>query len=235
MDNLVDAATYEPGQSYEELGVAYSALASQFRRELGHVTKYVGGSVYRRELAQGQNQTDVFDSYPMARQQEALDFLKDNAFKLPEFWRNEDVLQRIGYETYLETVTGFGDRTLNQLMSPERIAHIVEKRAGGLEMYDPVKLFSEVRGSLFEEAGHKGTDVSAYRRHLQSSFVNMMIKSLEPSMGDDTPITEDYRALARASLTALQKDLKRASATDSLTGLHFANLAAKIDKALDTD
>ena len=236
MDNLVDAATYEPGQSYEELRVAYGALANQFGRELGHVTKYVGGAVYRRELAQGQSQTDVYDSYPLAKQQDALDFLKDNAFKLPEFWRNEEVLKRIGYTTYLNTVTRFGDRTLNQLMSPERVAHIVEKRAGGLEMYDPVDLFSEVRSSLFEEADQKGSDVSAYRRHLQSSFVNMMIKSLEPPKDTDrTPVTEDYQALARASLVVLQKDLKLASKTNSLTGIHFANIAAKINKALEID
>jgi len=236
MDNLVDAATYEPGQSYEELGVAYGALASQFGRELGHVTKYVGGSVYRRELAQGQNQTEVYDSYPIAKQQEALDFLKENAFKLPEFWRNPQVLKRIGHDTYMDIVTRFGDRTLNRLMSPERVAHMVEQRAGGLEMYDPVKLFSEVRGTLFEEAKRKDKDVSAYRRHLQSSFVNMMIENLEPSAKKDGPtVTEDYRALARASLVTLQKDLKRASNTNSLAGIHFANLAAKIDKALSVD
>ena len=236
MDNLVDAATYEPGQSYEELGVAYGALASQFGRELGHVTKYVGGSIYRRELAQGQEHAEVYDSYPLSRQQDALDFLKDNAFKLPDFWLHPEVLQRIGHDTYMETVTRFGDRTLNQLMSPDRIAHIIEQRAGGLETYAPVKLFSEVRGALFEEASSRGEKVSAYRRHLQSSFVNMMIEHLEPSKKPDaTPVTEDYRALARASLVALQRDLKRASNTYSLTGIHFANLVAKIDKALAED
>jgi len=236
MDNLVDAATYEPGQSYEELGVAYGALASQFGRELGHVTKYVGGSVYRRELAQGQDSSEVYDSYPLAKQQEALDFLKDNAFKLPEFWLHPEVLQRIGHDTYMETVTRFGDRTLNRLMSPERIAHMIEQRAGGLETYAPVKLFAEVRGALFEEAGTRGADVSAYRRHLQSSFVTMMIERLEPSKeADARPVTEDYRALARASLVALQEDLKSVSKTDSLTSIHFANLAAKIDKALAVD
>ncbi|MDB2438483.1 zinc-dependent metalloprotease [Hellea sp.] len=237
MDNLVDAATYEPGQSYDELGVAYRALANQYSREIGHVTKYVGGAIYRRELAQGQNQTDVYESYPLTKQQEALDFVKENALKLPEFWRNEEVLQRIGYETYLDTVTRFGDRTLNGLMAPDRIAHIIEAQAGGLEMYDPVELFSEVRTALFEEAGQRGTDVTAYRRHLQSSFVNMMIKSLEPAKkdADKTAVTEDYQALARASLVALQRDLRSPSRTNNLKGLHFANLAAKIDKALDTD
>jgi hypothetical protein len=236
MDNLVDAASYEPGQSYEEIGVAYRALASQFSRELGHVTKYVGGSIYRRELAQGQSQSDVYDSFPLAKQQEALDFLKDNAFTLPEFWRNPEVLKRIGHDTYMETVTRFGNRTLNGLLSPNRIAHIVEQRAGGLETYDPVKLFSEVRRSLFKEAGLMGGDVSAYRRHLQSSFVNMMINNLEPSKGPNARVvTEDYRALARASLAELKKDLKRASKRKTLSGLHFANLAAKIDKALTAD
>lgn len=236
MDNLVDAATYEPGQSYEELGVAYGALASQFSRELGHVTKYVGGSIYRRELAQGQEQGEVYDIYPITKQQDALDFLKDNAFKLPDFWLHPEVLQRIGHDTYLETVTRFGDRTLNQLLSPGRITHIIEQRAAGQETYAPIKLFTEVRGALFEEVKTRGKSVSAYRRHLQSSFVNMMIDRLEPSKEvEASPVTEDYRALARASLVALQGNLKRASNTYNLTGVHYANLAAKIDKALAED
>ncbi len=236
MDNLVNAATYEPGQSYGELEVAYGALANQFRRELGHVTKYVGGSVYRRELAQGQNQTNVYDSYPLDKQQDALNFLKENAFKLPEFWRHPEVLKRIGHDTYLETVSQFGDRTLNQLLSPARIANIVEQRAGGLDVYDPVKLFAEIRTALFEEAKQRRGDVSAYRRHLQSSFVNMMIDNLEPKKeAGENRVTEDYHALARASLTALQKDLKRASRRSNLAGVHFANLSAKIDKALSVN
>lgn len=236
MDNLVEAATYEPGKSYEELGVAYGALASQYGRELGHVANYVGGSIYRRELAQGQNQAEVYDSYLLAKQQEALDFLKEHAFKLPDFWLNSEVLQRIGHDTYMETVTRFGDRTLNQLMSPDRISHLIQQRAGGLETYAPVKLFAEVRDALFEEVGTRGGNVSAYRRHLQSSFVNMMIEHLEPSKGTNGGlVTEDYRALARASLVALQMDLERASNTYSMSGIHFANLAAKIDKALSED
>lgn len=239
MDNLVDAATYEPGQSYDELKVAYGALASQYARELGHVTKYVGGSIYRRELAQGQAQTDVYDAYPIAKQQEALNFLKENAFKLPAFWQNEEVLKRIGHDVYMETVSRFGDRTLSRLMAPERIHHMIEARAGGLDMYDPVRLFSEVRGSLFEEAGRRGAEVSAYRRHLQSSFVNMMIDHLHGEAGqggdDEMMVSEDYRALARVSLVALQRDLRRAANGNSLTGIHFANLVAKIEDALDAD
>ena len=238
MDNLVDAATYEPGQSYDEVKVAYGALASQYARELGHVTKYVGSSIYRRELAQGQSNTEVFDAYPIAKQQEALDFLKDNAFKLPAFWRNEAVLQRIGHDAYMETVSRFGDRTLSRLMAPERVHHMIEQRAGGLQMYDPVKLFSEVRGALFEEARQRNPSVSAYRRHLQASFVNMMIDHLEPAESegdDDMMVSEDYRALARASLVALQRDLGRASGENSIAGIHFANLSAKIEKALSAD
>ncbi|MEO1029435.1 MAG: zinc-dependent metalloprotease, partial [Pseudomonadota bacterium] len=238
MDNLVDAASYEPGQSYDEVGVAYGALASQYARELGHVCNHVGGSIYRRELAQGQSQTDVYDTYPIAKQQEALDFIKENAFKLPEFWQNEDVLKRIGHDKYMETVTRFGDRTLNQLMAPARIDHMIEQKAGGLDMYDPVKLFAEVREALFEETGRRNPSVTAYRRHLQSSFVNMMITHLEPPQGRTSArnrVSEDYRALARASLVSLQRDLNRASNNSSLAGIHFANLSAKIEKALDTD
>ena len=236
MANLVDASTYEPGQSYDEVKVAYRALAGQYARELGHVTKYVGGAIYRRELAQGQDQTDVFDSFPLGKQQEALDFVKENGFKLPDFWKNEDVLKRVGYDFYLNTVAGFGTRTLTRLMDPDRIDYIIKQQAGGITMYDPVKLFNEVREALFEETGDRKATVTAYRRSLQSAYVNWMIKHIDPKDEPKAPkVSEDYRALARASLKTLQNDLEKASGTATMAGIHFANLADKVEKALDTD
>lgn len=52
MANVVEVASYEDGQDYNEVKVAYRALANQYARELGHVIKYIGAAIYRRELAQ---------------------------------------------------------------------------------------------------------------------------------------------------------------------------------------
>lgn len=237
MANIVDAATYEDGRTYDEVKVAYGALVSQYAREIGHVTKYVGSATYRRELAQGQAETDVFGAYPLAKQQEAMAFIAENAFKLPAFWKNEDVLKRVGYDFYLDTVMRLGTQPLTRLLAPARVDRIVKFQVAGLETYSPVALFNDVKSAVFEELGDRRPDVDAYRRTLQSTMVNLLITGLEAPTTGDEAVSDDYRALARATLGSLQGDLERVGGRNSgsLTGIHFQNLASKIEDALDTD
>lgn len=237
MANVVDAATYEDGKTYDEVKVAYGALVSQYAREIGHVTKYVGSATYRRELAQGQAETDVFGTYPLAKQQEAMSFIAENAFKLPAFWRNEEVLKRVGYDFYIDTVMRLGTRPLNRLLSSARVDRMIKFQAAGLETYSPVALFNDVKSAIFEELGERRPNVDAYRRNLQSTMVNLLITGVEaPNSGDDA-VSDDYRSLSRATLAGLQSDLERVGNRNSgtLTGIHFQNLASKIAEALDTD
>lgn len=235
MANVVEAASYEDGQNYNEVKVAYRALANQYARELGHVTKYIGGAIYRRELAQGQSETKVYDSYPLNKQREAMTFIQENAFKLPDFWMNQDVLQRVGYDFYLDTVVSFGTRQIDRLTAPALVDRLVKFQAAGLEVYNPVTLMDDLRTSLFEEASRPKSSVSAYRRHLQSHFVNLLIGGLEaPSNGDDA-VSEDFRSLARDVLISLKADLGEVANNRTMTHIHYQNLVAKITQALDVD
>lgn len=237
MANVVDAATYEDGMTYDEVKVAYGALVSQYVREVGHVEKYVGAATYRRELAQGHEDTEVFGSYPMDRQREAMAFLADNAFKLPAFWKNEEALKRVGYDFYLDSVMRIGTRPLGRLLAPARVDRLVKFQEAGLETYSPVALFNDVREAIFEELGDRRPDVSAYRRALQSFMVNTLIDGIEAPTSGDKRVSDDYRSLARATLGKLQGDLERVGGRneETLTGIHFLNLAGKIEEALDTD
>ncbi|UTW54747.1 zinc-dependent metalloprotease [Kordiimonas sp. SCSIO 12610] len=238
MANIVDAATYEDGMTYDEIKVAYSALASQFARELGHVTKYIGSATYHNELAQGHGNTEVYSTYPLAKQREAMNFIAQNAFKLPSFWKNEAVLQRVGYDFYIDTVSRFGTRSLNRLLSPAVADRLVKFEAAGLEVYSPVALYNDVREAVFEEVSDRKPNVGAYRRNLQSTMVNILINGLEaPSGRAKDAVSEEYRSLARATLSKLEKDLSKAASknANSITGIHFQNLASKILEALDTN
>jgi hypothetical protein len=239
MANVVEAASYEEGMTYDEVKVAYSALASQFARELGHVTKYIGSATYNNELAQGHSNTEVYSAYPIAKQREAMKFIAENAFKLPAFWKNEDVLQRVGYDFYINTVSRFGTRSLNRLLSPAVADRLVKFDAAGLEVYSPVALYNDIREAVFEEVGDRKPNVGAYRRNLQSFMVNLLIKGVEaPSGREKDAVSEEYRSLARATLVKLEKDLGNKAGSknsNSITGIHFQNLAGKIAEALDTD
>lgn len=236
MSNIVDAASYEDGQTYNEIRVAYRALASQFSRELGHVTKYIGSAIYRNELAQGHSETAVYDSFPIEKQQEAMVFLQNNAFKIPSFWRNEDVLKRVGYDFFMETVSRFGTSQINRLISPGKTDQLIEWQAAGLESYDPVALFADLRDGIFKETETPGTEVNGYRRHLQSHLVNRLIAHVTaPAIGKPQGISEEHRALSRASLIDLMAKMEPVANSKDLTGIHYQNLSARIKDALEND
>lgn len=235
MANVVDAATYEEGQDYNEIKVAYRALVSQFAREIGHVNKYIGGAIYRRELAQGQDQTQVFDSYPLDKQKEAMQFIQQNAFKLPDFWMNQAVLQRVGYDFYLDTVGRLGTRQIDRLLSHELIDRLVKFQAAGLEVYNPVAMMNDLTKGLFEEANSSNSSVSAYRRHLQGHFVNHLIKGLDASAKANKDASEDYRAIVRSVLISLEQDLAKVAGNQNMTAIHYQNLLGKITEALKPD
>ncbi|WND03556.1 zinc-dependent metalloprotease [Temperatibacter marinus] len=243
MDTLVSAASYEDGMTYDEVKVAYRALASQYNRELGHVAKLVGSAVYRNELAQGHSDADVYASYDVTRQKKALEFLADHAFKLPSFWQNKDVLKRVGYDTLMSTVSRFGTRPINSILSADRIDRLFSFNAAGLETYQPVEIFADMSDALFEELSDRKPDVSPYRRLIQAEMVNTLIKGMDVKRtrggwrNPSRPVSEDYRSLCRATLVSLQKGLAKAAAKNkgSMTSIHFAGLASKIEDALDTD
>ena len=144
-------------------------------------------------------------------------------FKLPAFWKNEEVLKRVGYDFYLDSVTRLGTRPLRALLAPVRTDRLVKFQAADLETYSPVALFTDVREAVFEELGERKPEVTAYRRALQSFMVNTLIDGLEAPTSGDERVSDDYRSLCRATLTILQKDLARVGNRNSetLTGIHF--------------
>lgn len=236
MGNLVEAATYEDGKGYDEVANSYRALASQYAREVGHVSKYVGGIIYRRELAQGHADTDVYSVYPIDEQKEAMQFLADNVFTLPKFWQNEEVLKRVGYDYYMDTVTRIGTRPFGYLLRPSMIDNQFKLMAAGKTVYSPIDIFSDLTDAVFSEVKDRKPDVSGYRRAIQASLVDRMINALGPQKEKSrTSYSTDYKALTRATLKGLQKDLTRAGnkAKSSMSGMHFLNLAADIEAALD--
>ncbi|MGS2721629.1 zinc-dependent metalloprotease [Paraglaciecola aestuariivivens] len=235
MQNLVNAASYEQGQSFDEIKVAYKALANQFAREVGHVTKYIGGTVYRRELAQGHANAQVFDSFPSDKQRQAMAFIQQHAFKLPSFWKNQEVLQRVGYDFYLETMVNIGKRQINRLTSAQLLDHLAKNQAAGLEVYDPVALMNDLRAGLFEETKRRKQSVTAYRRQLQAHLVNQLIAALDAPSKGKKAISEDYRSLARSVLASLEKDLDKVAGNKNMTQIHYQNLLAKISKALSVE
>lgn len=232
MGNLMDATLFEDGKGYDELANGFRVLLSQYNREIGHVTKYVGGVVYRRELAQEHDDQQVYSVYPIAKQKEAMAFLKDHAFNLPAFWKNDDIIKRLGADSYLSNVTRVGRRALSRLTSSYLMDNQFKVEAAGFEIYHPIAIMDDLKDAVFTELSQRKPKVDAYRRNLQGYMVEQLIKGMDAANG-----SMDYKALVRGNLLDLEGKLKKAAlkAKGTMTGMHFANLAAQIEDAMDKD
>jgi hypothetical protein len=125
MDMLLDVAE-QPGEDYSLLQELYSNTVSQWGRYNNHVAAIIGGAYTQEKYGTGERFTPV----EREKQQEAMRYLAENAFQVPEMFLDQDILRRLesdGREPLLE-LAGRGLRTL---INEARLNRLVEYEAFG--------------------------------------------------------------------------------------------------------
>jgi len=232
---LVPAATTNPYEDYDRLRALYEDLWAQWSREMGHVAVMVGGMWQEtKKVAQA---GPVYTPVPRARQQEAVQFLLENAFTTPTYFLDPDLLRRLEPAGAVARVRGRQNQLLSIMFQDARLGRLADQSAlatPASPAYGIDELFTDLSRGIFSEATQARPTTDEYRRDLQRSFVDHM----ERLMGDAPSAStrpEDARALARATLLALDGTLEAAlgSTTDAVTTAHFADLRARIREILD--
>jgi hypothetical protein len=227
---LLDATTTRQGQPFDDLQELYGNVVGQWSRELSHVTSIVGGH-YSQQKHIGQEGVR-FTPVEKERQAAAVAFLNANAFKTPRFLTNKEILRRLEPSGQIDRIGGNQRRVLSSLLSNARIARLVESEAlDGDAAYRPTDFLAEVRRGVFEELNGAQVAIDAFRRNLQRGYVETMAEKISGA----APATDDARALARAELIDLDRQISRvlSRAADRATNAHLADLRIEISKALD--
>jgi len=115
--------------------------------------------------------------------------------------------------------------------------------------YGIADLLGDLRKGLFTEASAAHPVTDEYRRNIQRAFVDEMDRLINtplnasvptrllnfPGFTPPPPRPADARALARATLTELDTQLKSAAAraADPVTRAHVADLRFRIDRVLN--
>jgi len=239
---LIAAATTDRLENYDRLNALYADLVAQWAREMGHVAVVVGG-VWQETKYAGQP-GPVFTTVPRARQQEAVRFLLDHAFTTPTYLLDPEVLRRIEPTGAVERVRTRQSALLNTLLQDARLARLANQSAlatGAAAAYTIEALFTDLSQGIFSEAATAGATTDEYRRNLQRLFVDQMGRLITPPAAQGAAATAaaqrpaDVRALARATLRALDAQLAQAapSAADPVTAAHFEDLRAAIRDILE--
>ena len=144
-------------------------------------------------------------------------------------------------DDYTSRLKSSQSRYLSTAISGDKLLRLFEQEArGDIDVLSVHELFSTLEQHLFTELAGGTPDL--FRRHLQRTYVNLLINKSKPKdgpaptgfarffAGPDT-YNSDVRSISRAHLQALSVKLARGSG-DAMTKAHWADLALEIDRAL---
>lgn len=235
------------GEDYANLQELYGQVVGQWGRYNGHVASNVGG-VYETPKTTDQV-GPVYQPVPADVQRRALAYLQREAFEVPTWLLNTDVLRRIEGAGAMERIRSAQASVVNQLLDLQKMARMIEANAIDDSGFGADDLLRETRAGIFSEL-RSGRTVDVFRRNLQRAYVERLrylmtgevtLPTVPAGFEGFLPyprvnVTQsDIRAFARADLEAVRRDA-RAAATrtrDAATVAHLRDLAARVDDILD--
>ena len=243
----------EEAEGYKKLDEMYGQVVSQFRRYMGHVTKYVGG-IYETPKTYDQSGA-VYEPTPKNLQKDAVAFLNRQLFDTPKWMLDENVLSLTRPGTGVEQVRGMQEATLNSLHDYARMQRLIESSAGTTNAYSLDDLFTDLRKGIWSELSSR-KPIDNFRRNLQKAHAEKLISLLNPpattpavgGFGFSSPFfpaspaspvadpkKSDVISLSRAHLLMLKSDITAAlpGASDKLSRYHLQDMMARINQALD--
>lgn len=207
--------TYEDGKNYDDLATLYDQVFNQFNRYMGHVTSNIGG-VYQYNKTYEQ-EGNVYTHVDKNRQKESLQFLHSQLFTTPYWMLNQQIISKIKAAGSVEKIRNMQVRTLNNLLSFDRLARVIENETlNGAQSYPLMTLLEDLTDGIWREV-KKGKTPDTYRRNLQRAHIERLAYLLieEQKLSDNqrryggyTTIDvsqSDIRAAARAELNGLYK------------------------------
>jgi hypothetical protein len=254
--------TVQEGKGYQRVQQTFSVLLMQYAKSLDYAARFVGGQEFSRNYKGDPNARLPFAVASVAKQREALEFLKQRAFSdkafdfspellnslAPERWLHWGVREpsRIDYPIH-DRVLRVQSLALGRLYGPLTLARVLDnerKCKPGENCVTLPEVFRETTQAIWSELDMRpdtkpGTDleplISSFRRGLQREHVKSLINiALRPAPG--TP--EDARTLAWFNLKRLDRRIddllkKQDKKLDEYTRAHLEESQARIRKALE--
>ncbi len=242
--NLIEW-TAEDGKNYDDLEDLYSQVFGQYNRYMGHVTANVGG-VYEYYKTYDQDGA-VYVHTPRDKQVRAIEFLNEQLFETPQWLLDDEIFNKIQFDGYVERLTAYQERTLDNLLDFGRFARMMENEELNEDAYSALEMMGDLREGLFNEL-RSGQTISRARRNLQRSYIKRMhelmteeqrsIPSQYRAYINQSNIdveTSDIRPLVRGELNSLLRDLRRAArrTNDTMTLYHIRDAIKRIENILD--
>lgn len=240
LPNIVDWSK-EDAEHYEMAAEMYGDIIGQFRRYIGHVTKWVGG-IYENPKTYDQAGV-VYEPAPKQLQKDAVAFLNRQLFQTPDWLLDRRLLSLISPDQGVASIGQLQENALNSLLDAGRMQRMTETRAAYPDAYGIDDLFADLHNGIWAEV-RSGQPISVYRRNLQKIYVEKLIGLLKPvatTPDDDAPAAvramdkTDFRSVVRADLEQLRQELKKKakSVSDKMSRYHLLDCLHRVGEALE--
>ncbi len=225
--------TEQEGKNYDDLKELYGQVLGQFGRYVGHVSNNVGG-IYNYQKTYDEEGL-VYTPVPKSKQVAALNFLNRQLFSTPSWMIDNEILQRIEFNGFMNRLRNLQVRSLNQLFAGDRLIRLMEMEAiHGAGQYTLTNLFEGTKKGIWSEL-KTGAEIDPFRRNLQRAYLDKMaqLMNFENPKYDQS----DIKAISRGTLYAIKKEVKSAlkKQKDTLTKYHLQDVKARIDEILDLE
>jgi hypothetical protein len=240
MDMMLDV-TEKPGESYDELENMYGQAVGQWGRYMGHVVAVVGGAITQERYGTGRR----FEPVERDRQRDAVRYLNETAFHVPDMFLDEAILRRIEPEGVVDRFRQRQSAVMNQLLSQSRLERLVEFGAMDEDAYSIHDLMSDLRAGVWAELDDGTVRVNTHRRNVQRAFVEAVDRRLHPTAAEmsrnfnpvPAPWTTDIRGVLRAELEDIDAMAAEAldRAGDPATRVHLRDVRREIARILSDE
>lgn len=195
--NSMEKKLAKPGEGYQVLRRSMGRSIGEYNRALLTSSKYIGGIYHVRDHVGDPNGRPPYTVVPAAKQREALEFLRTNAFsekafELPPGLLNKLAIERqegLDFISYFvaqrtdspwhDVVLGLQRNVLNRLYHPVLLERVLDNQlrfAANEKPFTMADLFSGLDSAIWSELDTNAGKVSSLRRNLQREQLKQLIR-----------------------------------------------------------
>ncbi|MBO6588592.1 MAG: zinc-dependent metalloprotease [Muricauda sp.] len=223
--NVERAITMIPNATLNEKGNArlfrlYNKSVELWYNHMKHVASVIGG--YDLQYQSLEQPGNMFDPIAWSKQEEAIDFLVQNAFHPPKWLTDPDFMVKVKYTTFPDKVSEYQIKLMTELLLAPRLKRL-EYMEGLMDNKLLEQLLVKVQEGLFQDLDNE-KDFSPRMQELQMAYIERLgaILNIEISVYNSDAKLTDYTDYAKGLLaerllelkTKLEKKVKKGRRTE---------------------
>ena len=239
--NKMAAWQPEAGDSYQQVVDGAALIIRLWGINAGVISRWVGGVYVDRSVVGQEGGNEPLTPVERDQQKRAMAMLAEHLFSPGAFdvegalWQ-QTAPERRGFDHYgytedpkvHEAVLAGQKRVLNHLLHPVVLKRIVDTALYG-NAYPLDEMLPDLTAAIF--AADQGASVNAFRRNLQSEYVDRLGHIV--TTGDSDGFDTSAQAMALYELDQLATMLSERPNSDTVTQAHTRYLSLKIEAVIE--